>query len=111
MGTAEDAAPWGGSSAAVAMAANPLKAHQVGRHRVDRGAGRLCGRHRHSHCSLIADNVRFAGCRIDCFFPRDRRKTWQEISATTILTAGARNAAVSAARKLLRHTERQTTCQ
>jgi hypothetical protein len=35
-GTAGDAAPWGGSSAAVGMAANPLGAHQVNRHRVDR---------------------------------------------------------------------------
>lgn len=33
-GTAGDAARWGGSSAAVGMAANPLGAHQVGRHRV-----------------------------------------------------------------------------
>ena len=29
-GTAGDAAPWGGSSAAVGTAANPLRAHQVG---------------------------------------------------------------------------------
>ena len=29
-GTAGDAALWGGSSAAVGMAANPLGAHQVG---------------------------------------------------------------------------------
>ena len=32
-GTAGDAALWGGSSAAVGMAANPFGAHQAGRHR------------------------------------------------------------------------------
>jgi len=37
-GTAGDAAPWGGSSAAVGMAANPDGAHQVDRHGVDREA-------------------------------------------------------------------------
>jgi hypothetical protein len=31
-GTAGEAAPWGGSSAVVGMAANPFGAHQVGTH-------------------------------------------------------------------------------
>ena len=31
-GTAGDAAPWGGSSAVVGVAANPFGAHQAGRH-------------------------------------------------------------------------------
>ena len=39
-GTAGDAALWGGSSAAVGMAANPFGAHQAGRHRAGREGGR-----------------------------------------------------------------------
>ena len=39
-GTAGDAALWGGSSAAVGMAANPCGARQAGRHRAGREGGR-----------------------------------------------------------------------
>ena len=39
-GTAGDAAPWGGSSAAVGMAAFPFGAHQAGRDRTGREGGR-----------------------------------------------------------------------
>ena len=38
-GTAGDAALWGGSSAAVGMAANPFGAHQAGRHKAGREGG------------------------------------------------------------------------
>jgi hypothetical protein len=51
-GTAGDAALWGGSSAAVGMAANPFGAHQAGRHR----AGRVIGR-------CWVDHDRSGGCR------------------------------------------------
>jgi len=43
-GTAGDAALWGGSSAAVGMAANPFGAHQAGRHIAGRASGWDVGR-------------------------------------------------------------------
>ncbi len=51
-GTAGDAALWGGSSAAVGMAANPYGAHQAGRHRAGREGGR------HAAALVAGEDVR-----------------------------------------------------
>ena len=53
-GTAGEAAPWGGSSAVVGMAANPLGAHRVGAHT----AGHMACRYASGH-----DAVRACRCR------------------------------------------------